>query len=201
MGRCVGRVLPVEGAAMTEPDRSSERRLGQLSSRVASERARLRSESVGALVHDAVRVALGGGGRGDPGEAARMVVSRGVAPVYRLALLHRVTTATGAYLGALRRDPASWSIMGAEVLVGEARLDLLFVDPGGRIEADEIKTGLLGPAAELPWVRAQVEAQVGLGRATFGRRFGGVRLVDLARRQATLFEADRWEGGCGRAAD
>lgn len=177
---------------MSEPDPTSQRRLGHHVSAVSSSRARLRPDSVGALVHEAIALALARETATTPADAAaaaKAVVSRELAPVYRIALLHRVTTATAVYLRDLRRDSSRWTLMGAEMFVGEARLDLLFVDPTGRIEADEIKTGLLGPAAALPWVIAQVDAQIALGRTAFADSFGGVRLVDLARRQATLFES------------
>jgi hypothetical protein len=183
---------------MYEPDATSQRRLGHHAAAVSSGRARLRPDSVGALVHEAIALALTRETQAMPADAAtaaKAIVSRELAPVYRTALLHRVTTATAVYLRDLRRDPTTWTLMGAEMFVGEARLDLLFVDATGRIEADEIKTGLLGPAAALPWVIAQVDVQIALGRTAFGGRFGGVRVVDLARRHATLFESSG-----GRAA-
>jgi hypothetical protein len=88
----------------------------------------------------------------------------------------------------MRREP-EWTFRASELNVGEVRLDLVFVHATtGRVEADEIKTGFVGPAAELPWVRAQLRAQLTMGRAHFGRQFAGVRLVDLPRRVATLIE-------------
>ena len=173
---------------MSEFDRVSARRLGRLKAETVSGRARLRSDSVGALTHEAIAVALTSGDDAEgAADAARAVVSSHIAPVYRLALLHRVTTATAVYLRDLPRAPAEWRLLGSEVIVGDVCLDLLFVDSRGRIEADEIKTGLLGPAAQLPWVLAQVNAQLQAGQNLFGSAFVAVRLVDLARRQATRF--------------
>jgi hypothetical protein len=173
---------------MAELDRVSARRLGRLKAETVAGRARLRSDSVGALTHEAIAVALTSGDDvRDAAGAARAVVPSHIAPVYRLALLHRVTTATAVYLRDLPRDPAEWKLLGSEMIVDGVCLDLLFADSRGRIEADEIKTGLLGPAAQLPWVLAQVDAQLQAGQNIFGSAFVAVRLVDLARRQATRF--------------
>jgi hypothetical protein len=79
--------------------------------------------------------------------------------------------------------------MAREAHHGESRFDLIFVErASGRIEADELKTGVTGPAIELPWVREQLRTQLLAGQAAFGKRFSGVRLVDLPRRQATLVQ-------------
>ncbi|MEJ7785982.1 MAG: hypothetical protein WKF96_14345 [Solirubrobacteraceae bacterium] len=158
---------------------------------MSSSRARLRSDSIGTLVHEAIAAALTrerGGAPADAMAAGKAVVAPHLAPVYRLALIHRVTTATAVYLRDLRRDP-SWVLTGVEVVVADVRLDLLFVNRAGRVEADEIKTGLLGPATEMPWIREQIGMQIAAGRDAFGSAFGGVRLVDLPRRKATLFRS------------
>lgn len=175
---------------MSEIDATSERRRGHVRPEVAAGRARLRADAVGTLVHESVALALATrrDGEFDVVALARTVVGRRNAPVHRLAQTHRVATATATYLRALRRPPC-WQLMGSEVQIGDIRMDLLFVERGtGRVEADELKTGLLGPALELPWVREQLRGQLELGRATFGTRFGGVRLVELAPRRATLVE-------------
>lgn len=173
-------------------DRTSARRLGHNSPAVTAGRARLRPDSVGALVHAAIAVALAQDpeARGPAAKpAAQEVVARNLARVYRISLLHRVTSATAVYLCDLSRDTTDWALMASEVRVGDVRIDLLFAHRRtGQIQSDEIATGLLGPPSGLPWVMQRVQAQLALGRATFGDRFGGVRLVDLPRRQATLID-------------
>jgi hypothetical protein len=144
------------------------------------------------MVHAAIAVALArdpAACRVDAGAAAQEVVSRDLAQVYRTSLLHRVTTATAVYLRELNRGVTEWALMASDVRAGDVHLDLLFAHRlTGQIQSDQIATGLLGPPAGLPWVMQRVEAQLAVGRATFGDRFEGVRLVDLPRRRATLIE-------------
>lgn len=173
-------------------DRTSARRLGRTRPAVSAGRSRLRPDSVGALVHAAIAVALAhdpAASAADAGAAVQELVARDLAQVYRTSLLHRGTTATAVYLRELSRDVTEWSFMASEVRAGDVHLDLLFAHRDtGQIQSDEVATGLLGPPAGLPWVMQRIEAQLQLGRATFGDRFKGVRLVDLPRRRATLVD-------------
>jgi hypothetical protein len=92
----------------------------------------------------------------------------------------RVSTSVASYFARFRRDD-DWQFLGAEVNVDDVRLDLLWIHRDGRIQADEVKTGVGAVFAKERSLRIQIESQVRAGRTVFGTTFEGVRAVLLSR--------------------
>jgi hypothetical protein len=109
--------------------------------------------------------------------AADAMLGRDVAVVYRASLRAWVAGATVRYERHFRRSDA-WRFLGAEVIVDEVALDMLWVNFDGRVEADELKTGL-EPAGSLASSLAQAIGQARAAAAIIGSQFQAVRLVVL----------------------
>jgi hypothetical protein len=85
-------------------------------------------------------------------------------------------TRASAYLRRMRPD--GWALVGAEVRVGHAKADLVWVhDASGDIVIDEIKSG--APGIGDTGVAGQVRRLYAGGLNEWGDRFVGVRLVQL----------------------
>lgn len=109
-----------------------------------------------------------------------------LAAVHRQALLSFVVPMAASYLRHFARP--GWRFLGAEVIVGDVALDLLW-QRGGRLEADEVKSSASQPAAWRPAAEAQALAQASAARKHFGSPFAGVRIVALALADAVWVAA------------
>lgn len=109
-------------------------------------------------------------------EARKMAAGR-LPAVYRQSARQRVATAAATYFREFARP--GWRFEGAEVIVGDLALDLLW-SKSGHLEADEIKSGLAAPQDWRHAVRQQAAAQADAARAVYGSAFRGVRAVLLA---------------------
>lgn len=88
----------------------------------------------------------------------------------------RCVTASAVYF-ARCRPSGDWHLTGVEVDLGGAIADLVW-SASGAVVIDEIKSGSATIAS--PAIADQVRRLAIGGRARFGRRFVGVRLVPLA---------------------
>jgi hypothetical protein len=111
-----------------------------------------------------------------------------LAPVYRQSLRQRVTGAALTYEEHYRVP--NWRFGGAEMILGDSALDLVWITPTGSVYADELKTGL-NARLHVDELAAQCEAQYIAGVETFGRRFKGVRGILLTERRCAVFPADK----------
>lgn len=107
---------------------------------------------------------------------------------------HRVSTSVASYFARFRRE-SGWEFLGAEVNVDDVRLDLLWIHQDGRIQADEVKTGVGAVFAKERTLRNQLESQVRAGREVFGPSFEGVRAVLLARPGESFLATPATHGG------
>lgn len=159
-------------------------------------RALQTDERVGTLVHAVLGSLLR---RPQPIElfAARRVIDaylpQNLAPVYRQSLRQRVVSSVLIYETEFRRP--DWRFAGAESILEDSALDLVWVTPGGRVFADEVKVGLAA-SQRLDQLTAQCRAQFAAGVSVFGRRFAGVRAVLIAERREGMVTA----GSQGRIA-
>lgn len=168
------------------PDHGVE--LDALQRPVPKRRGMLSADATGHLVHSALADLLTADRLDQPPPVLRGWVARRLSwldPAYRQVLTARVGTALVRYARHCRRAP-SWRFLGAEVNAEDVRLDLLFIDAHGRIEADEVKSGADPRIGLRDSVRRQVASQVAAGRGVFGARFAGVRLVVLADPRQTV---------------
>ena len=104
-----------------------------------------------------------------------------------------VATSVAKYFSHFRRTP-EWTFLGAEVNIGDVRMDLLWVDTEGRIEADEVKTGIGAVFGRERELRAQLTSQVKAGSDLFGNDFCGVRAVLLARPDQSFLATTKTHG-------
>lgn len=122
-------------------------------------------------------------------DLARSVWSTDEALIHRLAVRRRVESDLLAFFRSFRRGP-EWDHVGTEVPVGPCHLDLLWRrEIDGRLEADEIKTGL--PPTRQAMER-QAERQLRAALNDLGERFGAVRVCTVGdpRNAITLRAAD-----------
>jgi hypothetical protein len=122
-------------------------------------------------------------------ELARSVWPVDEALIHRLAVRRRIESDLLAFFRSFRRGP-EWEYVGDEVPVGACHLDLLWrraID--GRLEADDIKTGL-GPTRQA--MERQARRQLRAALSDLGQRFHAVRVCTLGdpRRSLTLSVAD-----------
>ncbi len=120
---------------------------------------------------------------GDAGVGIDDVVRRhasDLTPLWlRLAVEQSMTMSIVSYL-AFHRLPSPWRLVGAEVRLGRARFDLMWrSDHSGCVCVDELKSRT-DPTCLAPRTRAQCLMYLVEGRAAFGDRFVGVRLISLA---------------------
>lgn len=108
-------------------------------------------------------------------EASVVLHTKGLAPVYRQAIMQRVVTAASRYF--TRFSPRGWRFVGSEVIVGGVALDLLW-ESNGYLMADEIKTGAVALFGEGD-LELQVAGQLQAGREEWGDAFLGVRSIRL----------------------
>ena len=104
-----------------------------------------------------------------------------------------MATSVAKYFSHFRRSP-DWIFLGAEVNVGDVRMDLLWVDREGRIEADEVKPGIGAVFGKERELRAQLSSQVEAGNELFGNDFRGVRAVLLARPDQSFLATTKTHG-------
>lgn len=151
-----------------------------------SSRARQRDDRVGTLVHQVLASLLS---RRAPITVAAVREEVDVrlpvrlASVYRQSLRQRVVGAAMIYETEFRES--TWRFAGAEMIIGDSALDLVWFAPGGYVYADEIKSGI-SASALLDQITAQCRAQFDAGSEIFGRRFVGVRAVLLAERRVGM---------------
>ncbi len=146
---------------------------------LGGQRALLREDRVGTLCHRALAWLLAHDLPLDEPHAvaATNAVLPQVAPVYQLSMRAWISSSIARYRHRFERE-SRWRFVGAELIVGDVALDLLWIDASGRIEADELKTGPQ-PAGSINRSIAQATAQARIGSAALGRRFDAVRLVVL----------------------
>jgi len=106
----------------------------------------------------------------------------------------RVGTSVAKYFSRFRRS-TDWTFLGAEVHVGDVRLDLLWIGKDGQIQADEVKTGIGAVFGKERTLRPQLEAQVAAGVQVFGGKFHGVRAVLLSRPEESFLATRTTHGG------
>lgn len=87
-----------------------------------------------------------------------------------------VETAAAAYFHWF--SPHGWRFVGAEVVRHGVAFDLVW-EQGGRVIADELKSGLSSLGLGDQRLRAQLEAQAEAGFREWGEAFAGVRAVLL----------------------
>jgi hypothetical protein len=120
-------------------------------------------------------------------EAAALALAPArLAAVHRQALLSFVVPMAASYVRHFARP--GWRFLGAEVIVGDVALDLLW-QRRGRLEADEVKSSASEPTAWRPAAEAQALAQAHAGREHYGSSFAGVRIVALALAEAVWVPA------------
>lgn len=110
----------------------------------------------------------------------------GLAPVYRQALRQRVIASCLIYDSDFRR--VDWRYAGAEQILEDSALDLVWIDSSGAVYADEVKAGL-ATSLHIYQLTAQCRAQYAAGVSVFGRRFAGVRAVLLGERREGMLGA------------
>jgi hypothetical protein len=135
------------------------------------------SALIGTLVHEAIQWCALKEDHARPDASDRSVtavVPNHLAPMHALMVRQRVHQDVLTWLERYDRRP-TWKPLGAEVHVGDVRVDLLWQDASGRIAADEMKTGWITTPA-----RNQLAAIDAAGRGLYGRLWEGVRLIDLA---------------------
>lgn len=163
-------------------------------------RGLLHDDAVGILAHAVIAAALSDGlSLLDPAAVRRTtdrLLPDRLGSTYRLALRQRAVAAAARYVSRFGRGDG-WRFLGAEVFAGEVRLDLVWLDSHGRVEADELKTGV-GALVHLETARAQAEAQAVLGRQAFGPAFACVRLLLLAWPDRSLIVRPPAAVGAGR---
>jgi hypothetical protein len=129
-------------------------------------------------VHLAVQwlvvAAAGDGAEAVRRRAAAQVLPDGLAVIHRLMVEQRVAQGVGVWLDEFDPRP-DWRPLAVEVNVGDVRIDLLSIASGGRIRADELKSGGLTARD-----RRQASAIDEAGAATFGSAWAGVRLIGLS---------------------
>ena len=103
----------------------------------------------------------------------------GLPHVYGLAARQRATAAVSLYFHLFVPGP-QWEFMGAEIPVPGADLDLGFSERGGRIRADELKTGVAAADGQDPGLDRQLARALAGGLVRFGDRFQGIRVLLLA---------------------
>ena len=83
--------------------------------------------------------------------------------------------------------PADWTLIGVEVAIDGGRLDLAWELPGSTVVFDEVKLafGRSRAGGNGPTDR-QVRRYLAHGDATFGERFGGVRLLRLGAPRTSM---------------
>lgn len=116
--------------------------------------------------------------------ARASVVPAALAPVHRQALVSFMVPMAASYLRQARRT--GWRFAGSEIVVGDVALDLLW-QRRARLEADEVKSSASDPETWRSLARAQAEAQARAGRRHLGAGFAGVRVVALARPDASFW--------------
>lgn len=151
-----------------------------------SSRARQRDDRVGTLVHE-VLAALLCRQQSLTLTAIREEVDARLpvrlATVYRQSLRQRVIGAVTIYEAEFREP--TWQFAGAEMIVGDSALDLVWISPAGHVYADEIKSGI-SASARMNQLSAQCRGQFASGSEIFGARFVGVRAILLAERRVGM---------------
>lgn len=158
-----------------------------------SSRARQRDDRVGTLVHEVLASLLSRQAPVTVSSVRNEVDARlpvRLASVYRQAIRQRVVGASMIYETEFRET--TWQFAGAEMIIGDSALDLVWVAPGGFVYADEIKSGLAA-VARLDQITAQCRAQFAAGTTIFGRRFAGVRAILLTERRIGSLTAESQE--------
>lgn len=157
-------------------------------SRLLQGRRDLSSDRVGTRIHELIAQLLTSEVNLDDSERVLSFLfkqERHGTITHRQARRARLISGAANYVFAFRRHEP-WAFLGAEVNVGDVRLDLLWINPEGQIEADEIKSGN-GAGLQLDRFRTQAESQFAAGREVFGDRFTGVRLVILAGKRKLFY--------------
>lgn len=131
----------------------------------------------------------------DPGAIYAFVIDRvrGPSISHMQSRRMKVSGNVGRYFSEFLRGDG-WSFLGAELNLGDVRLDLLWLGPEGRIEADEIKTGFRAVLDAQNAFRNQLEQQVRAGQLVFGSNFAGVRAVLLAKPSASFLATPATHG-------
>lgn len=147
-------------------------------------------DRVGSLIH-AVLASLLRRSEGISVQSARNTVDahlpERLAPVYRQALRQRVIASCLIYESDFRRG--DWRYAGAEQILEDSALDLVWIDSTGSVYADEVKTGLAS-SLRIDQLTAQCQAQFAAGVSVFGRRFAGVRAVLLGERREGMLSTE-----------
>lgn len=106
--------------------------------------------------------------------AAAQVLPEGLAVIHRLMVDQRVAQGVDVWLAEFDPRP-TWQPLAVEVNVGDVRIDLLWIAAGGRIRADELKSGGIAGRD-----RRQATAIDAAGAMAFGSAWAGVRLIGLS---------------------
>jgi hypothetical protein len=105
----------------------------------------------------------------------------------RQALLTACTSMAAVYFRRYRM--AGMELEAVEEAVGGVRLDLLWRSEGGRLVADEVKTGVFSWPSTA--TRGQAIREVRAARERFGPDFDGVRVVPIRSGAAPCFFASK----------
>lgn len=146
------------------------------------------ASELGTRIHEAIGlVAQAHGSCASPQQVMSVTkqldFGRGRSP-NQAAKRQRTITAAAAYFRNFARP--GWKYEGREVIVDDVALDLLWSN-GGRLQADEIKTGFSAVEQGETLARRQAESQCGAGRTRFGSSFEGVRVVLLGSVSQSFF--------------
>lgn len=138
----------------------------------------LQRDILGRRVHQVIGAALASGdhhhrtihrlARGfgsEDGSAARLLSPRQLVVTLASVYFHRFAL------------PTSWIPVGSELVVGQSRLDVVWLHHSGRVLVDEIKTRIA--TIEMESVRGQLERYRRAGLMGWKERFVGVRLCPL----------------------
>ena len=145
---------------------------------LAAQRAMLHEDQLGTVSHRAIAWLLSHDLPLNDVQAVRAtdeIIGPDVAPIYRASVRAWVSGVVGRYERYFRRDGA-WSFLGAEAILGDVALDLLWVNTSGCLEADELKTGT-SPAGRIADSVAQARHQAKAAFASLGSTFRAVRLI------------------------
>lgn len=148
---------------------------------------RARSMTVGHIIHAIVAEMLRHGRGLDKellAECVREATSQ-FAPIERRA--HKMRIA-GCVFGYFRRllPPEQWLFIGAEINLGNGRIDLLWTNSSDQIMIDELKTGH-SPFLGAGRAEDQISRYVADGVSQWGKKFIGVRVLVPLNPQSSIF--------------
>lgn len=83
--------------------------------------------------------------------------------------------------------PVEWTLLGAEMALGDGRVDLAWQLPDQRVLVDELKAIGYGDRLLTSDTRAQVTRYLEAGTERWGEGFSGVRLIALAAPYHSIF--------------